>query len=325
LLIALFGVSLINAAFFGCTMRPATAAVSTGGSGSVACYSGVDNNAGTDVNTMACEFIYKNLTTDPTLCHFHVGSDNTTAGPVVFTFLLTSQVAAGGTLYQKFVASNTATWSQQGSTSFDAQVTACASGDNCYFNLHTGTYGGGELRCNLQPLSTLTYDYTVTLAPTAGTTNTSSSTGTATVQMATITPAASPAVHACGYQVSFTTVSPITLSHIHQGTTQTDNNGPAKVFLDHGPQRTSGKFCGVAVEGVSNTDQPASAWPSYAPDFDTAITNHNCYVNLHTVANPGGELRANLAPLSGGSSSGASQVSLAILAAFFIIASWMSL
>jgi len=328
LLIALFGVSLINAAFFGCTMHPSTVAAGvSGGYGAVACYTGMDNNAGTDVNTMACEFQYFNLTTNPISSHFHVGDDSTPSGNIVYTFDVSFHVSASGSVYQKFVASNTTTWTQQGGTTFDDQVTACASGgaSGCYFNLHTGMFQSGELRCGVVSLSP-TYDFTVALAPTPGAMNANTSSGSATVRMATVTPAATPPLHAWGYQVSFNTGSPVKSAHIHQGSSLTDNNGPIKVYFDTGPQRMTGKFVGVALEGVAQTDQPKSAWPVYTSDFDNAISNHFCYVNVHTLANNGGEIRANISPQGSGSgTSSASHVSLAIVAVFFMIASWMSL
>jgi len=321
LLIALFGASVINALFFGCTMRPATNITVTGGWGSVACYSGFDD----DVSTLACSFQYQNLTSDVTLSHFHIGDDSTVLGPVTFTFDPTGLVQASGTVYQKFVASAVSApdWQMHGSTSFDDQVTACASGalvTGCYFNLHTATYGGGELRCELKPLTT-TYSFPTILVPAPGSVNTTGDSGTALVEMAAILPAATPSVHAWGYQVDFSLNSPITNAHIHQGTTETDNTGPVKVQFDHGAPRFSGKFVGVALQGVTAVQQSRSNWPAYASDFDTAITNHFGYVNVHTTANTGGELRANISP----DLSGASQVTLAFFAVVVMIASWMSL
>jgi len=140
--------------------------------------------------------------------------------------------------------------------------------------------------------------------------------------MATITPAATPAVHAWGYQVDFSLNSPISNAHIHQGDSATDNMGPIKVQFDHGAPRLSGKFVGVALEGITTVQQPLSNWPVYASDFDTAIANHFCYVNVHSPANTGGELRANISPST---TSGASQVTLALFAVVVMIASWMSL
>jgi len=323
-LLALFGVSLINAAFFGCTMRPATDIVQTGGWGSVACYSGLEDG----VTAVACSFKYTNLTSVPTVVHFHVGND-TMDGPVTFDFDPSGIITAGaasGTAYQKIKAANSAQpqWIQRNGLSFADQITSCASGAGCYFNLHTSFYPNGELRCQAHTLTT-TYSYlSQPLVAAPGAVGAENSTGLANVEMATITPAAAVAVHAWGYQVAFDLSSPVSNAHIHQGTSFTDNQGPVKVKFDQGSQRTVGSFVGVALEGVTATQQPNSNWPTYAADFDTALGNHFGYVNVHTVANGGGEVRANIAP-GGTTGSGVSQVSLAALAIVFMFASWMSL
>jgi len=116
--------------------------------------------------------------------------------------------------------------------------------------------------------------------------------------------------------VSFTTSSPVTIAHIHQGTSVTDNSGPVKVTFDTtgSTSRTNGAFVGVALEGTT-------AWPTYASDFDTAISSSFCYINVHTTANAGGEIRANIAPQG----SSASHVAVTLMAVVFMIASWVSM
>jgi len=308
-LLSIVTLSVVNAAFFGCAPVPASG---VGGYGAVACMSGFDDG----VATLACTFSYANLTTDPILSHFHVGSAVANNGPVTFTFDVTGLVAASGTVYQKLTAANGFT--QQGQTSFADQITACASGSTttgCYFNLHTTGVGSGEIRCQLAPL-TPTYAFSPPLVPAPGAVNTTTSFGIANVMQAAVS---NSGLSAWGYQIDFQLESPITAAHIHQGTTLTDNSGLVKVGLDKGPSRLTGRFVGIALEGVSAAEQSASYWPVYAADFDTAIANHFCYVNVHSVANPGGEIRANISP------NGASQIALSVFAAFFMIAAWTSL
>jgi len=237
--------------------------------------------------------------------------------------------AARGAVFQRFVASVTTgapSWSMQNSVGFDAQVTSCASGSGCYFNLHTSNYPGGELRCELQTLSvTNGYDYTVTLSPVAGGTNNANSIGHATVRMVTILPAATPAVHAWAYSVDFSLNSTITLGHIHQGTTTSDN-GPPVVYFSVGPLRNAGSFVGVSLEGVQTTEA-TSSWPQYTANFDSAMTNHFDYINIHSTTNGGGEIRSQISPIGGGggSSSDASKVTMAFAAVFVMVAAWMAL
>jgi len=319
------GVSLVNAAFFGCTMRAATGSVYTTGSGSVACVSGTDDAT----NKLKCTWKYANLNaTSVSAAHLHVGTDAMDGNPTFF-FDVTALTVAAGTVYQQFVSTVTTGtgphWVQQGTVTFDAQVSTCAGSNGCYFNLHTAPYyAGGELRCELAPL-TNTYSYdNVVLAPTTaaqGASNNTNSAGLASVWMAPVSSAAG-AVHAWGYQVSFSTATPVTIAHIHQGTSVTDNAGPVKVTFDTSgsTSRTLGAFVGVAMEGVTTVQQP-SAWPSYASDMDTAIASSFCYVNVHTVGNGGGEIRANIAPQG----SSASHVAVTLMAVVFMIASWVSM
>jgi hypothetical protein len=333
--LVLAGVALINAtaSFFGCNMVPATLpvpATTSTGNGRVVCYSGTDDS----VAVLACSWDYGNLTSDITAAHFHVGNTSTSDGPIAFAFDTDIDdgldLASSGNTYQKSDAANDIvdgmTWTAVPSgTSFASQITMCASG-GCYFNLHTENYLGGELRCQLAPITVLTYDFDVTLSETAGATFLSgqpASTGTATVQMGNIP--GSP-YHAWGYQVSFTVQSDIVNAHIHQGTSETDNTGSIVVKFDQGTERTSGNFVGVALEGVIGIDNTLNSnWPLYnvhpAPaNFDAAIASHFCYVNIHTVTNGLGEIRGNVSPTNS-----ASQASLAALAIVFTIASWMSL
>jgi len=318
--LVVLGVSLANATnyFFGCTMAPATPLVTVGGWGSVACMSGnIDA-----VSYLTCEFQWQNLTTNPTVCHFHVGN-STTNGPVVFTNDVSTGVAAGGTGYSKFVASNTVTWTQRNGVAFDAQIALCNAGDGCYFNLHTVNFPGGELRCQATALVTKFAFAAVPLVIAPGATGATGSTGAATVQIAEVLPSVTPKVFAVGYYASFVVQTNIVNAHIHQGTSMTDNSGPVKVQFDWGTPRTTGEFTGVALSGVTSGQQLSSNWGTYVvSDFDGAINNHFCYVNIHTTGNAGGEIRANIAP---GSGSSASTVSVALMAVVFMIASALSL
>jgi hypothetical protein len=311
------GVSLVQAVFFGCTLAP-TGNYTTVGSGSVACVSGTQDG----VSSLACQFQFNDLTSNVQAAHWHVGGPTST-GPATFIFdvsALTS-ISTRGTNTNRFTA--TSGFSQQGATGFDAQVAACVTG--CYFNLHTDDHTDGELRCQAAALNPI-YDFDTTLVAAPGVTA-PTSTGSVHVWMAEILPAVSPRVHAWGYNVAFQTQSNVTNAHIHVGTSLTDNSGPVAVFLDWTSisrvPRNTGSFIGVALEGVTQgTIQPHqqySAWPTKTAALDTAIANHFAYVNIHTQDNGAGEIRANISPNS------ASQVTLALMAIVFMVASWMAL
>jgi hypothetical protein len=210
---------------------------------------------------------------------------------------------------------------QNGATGFAAQIAQCAGTNGCYFNLHTGTYGGGELRCELAPLSN-TYAFDVILTPTPatdGAVNNSASSGTSSVWMAPVSSTAG-AARVWGYQVQFITSSPVTNAHIHQADT-VGGSGPVVVQFDWQTttSRSTGSFVGVAMEGITSGNQPKSNWPTYPANFDTAINSHFCYINVHTASNGGGEIRANISP------SAASHVAVTLMAVVFMIASWVSM
>lgn len=102
--------------------------------------------------------------------------------------------------------------------------------------------------------------------------NTTTGTGSATVTL-------DSATNQITWNVSFSGLSgPATAVHIH---------GPAPV----------GKNAGVLV-WLSTKGQPASSPLSGSAAFTPAqaadLTSGQCYVNVHTAANPGGEIRGQL-------------------------------
>jgi len=327
LLLVLAGVALINAtaSFFGCNMVPATLpvpATQSTGNGRVVCYSGTDDSTA----VLACSWDYGNLTSDITAAHFHIGNTSTSDGTVTFAFDVLDDegldFAVSGNTYQKSNAANNGVdmhWTAVPSnTSFASQIAMCANG-GCYFNLHTNNYLGGELRCQLAPITVLNHDFDVVLTQTPGAQvvpGEAASTGTATLQMGAIPGSTS---FAWGYQVSFSLQSAIFQALIQQGTNTV-------VTLDQGTARLSGNFVGVALEGVTGIDSTlASNWPKYNVEasslFDTALANHLCYLNIGTDLNVNGEIGSVLSPTS----SNGAQASLAALAIVFTVASWMSL
>jgi len=308
--LVLLGAAVANGIFFGCQMAPIVGSGSNGG-GFVGCISGAADNS---VNTLSCEFVYSALTSTVTLAHFHVGASSTQSGNVTFNFANVGGLSsANGQVAQSWTATSV-DWKQQFGITFDAQVIACASGTGCYFNLHTQNNQAGELRCELTT-QIPTYSFTnVPLVLSPSSVNNAASTGTVNVWMAQI---GNSTQHAWSWDISFSLVNALTNSHIHQGTSKTDNNGAVVVYIDPGTPRTTGKLLGIALEG---TQLPfTNRWATYPAGFDSAIASHFCYVNLHTATNAAGEVRANISP------SAASHVSLALLAIVFMIGSWMTM
>lgn len=73
--------------------------------------------------------------------------------------------------------------------------------------------------------------------------------------------------------------------------------GPATAVHIHGPA-PAGKNAGVLI-WLSTKGQPATSPVSGSGTFTAAqasdLMNGQCYVNVHTAANPGGEIRGQLA------------------------------
>lgn len=83
-----------------------------------------------------------------------------------------------------------------------------------------------------------------------------------------------------------------TMAHIHRG--GPGEVGPAVVFLFQAPPPGVNLDAGSLNSGIIDaTDMIASAGVSY-DSLISLIRNGNAYVNIHTVANPGGEVRGQI-------------------------------
>jgi CHRD domain len=69
--------------------------------------------------------------------------------------------------------------------------------------------------------------------------------------------------------------------------------GPAMVAHIHGPAPV-GKNAGVMVLLAKPAISPLTGSAVLKPDQVNALMNGQCYVNVHTAANPGGEIRGQL-------------------------------
>ncbi len=88
----------------------------------------------------------------------------------------------------------------------------------------------------------------------------------------------------------------VTAAHIHLG--NASQNGPVIVPLFLGPEKV-GSFTGTLAEGditaATLTGQLAGKSIS---DLISNINSKKCYVNVHTTAFPGGEIRGQITPYS---------------------------
>jgi hypothetical protein len=83
-----------------------------------------------------------------------------------------------------------------------------------------------------------------------------------------------------------------TAAHIHRG--MKGKNGPPLVTLFSGPKK-EGKFSGDLAEGtVSAKDLMTDLKGKSIEELVQIIKSGDAYVNVHTIANPDGEIRGQL-------------------------------
>ena len=71
-------------------------------------------------------------------------------------------------------------------------------------------------------------------------------------------------------------------------------SGPATAGHFHGPAKM-GQNAGVALPFAGNLESPIRRTATLTAAQMDAVMNGNWYVNLHTAANPGGEIRGQVA------------------------------
>jgi hypothetical protein len=98
------------------------------------------------------------------------------------------------------------------------------------------------------------------------------------------------------FVVSVNGIANVTLAHIHFG--PQGQNDPVAVNLFTGPIK-AGAFSGVLAQG--NVNSTGFVGPLQGMSMSALITgcmSNMCYVNVHTSAHPGGEIRGYLVPSS---------------------------
>jgi len=100
---------------------------------------------------------------------------------------------------------------------------------------------------------------------------------------------------AISFRVIVCDITNVTASHIHVGAAGT--NGPVIIPFVHGVLFSSAHGCKTLAEGtrtVSDLNTKASPMIMSWNDFVKALLAGNTYINVHTTANPGGEIRGQL-------------------------------
>jgi len=274
--------------FFGCTMQP-VAGVTTSGTGSVACFYGLNDGE----NWLSCHYTYTGLSSNAILAHWHVGTPATASGNVTFVFDTPSGTSApGGYLYSFWRAGSAgSSWLPQFGVDFPTQVASCASGAGCYFNLHTTTNPKGELRCEGTPFSSGTV-YRA-WAPLISAPTTGPPAGTGSGSFAIWFGMLQDGTKAWGYSVAFQGLtSPAFMAHVHLGNNGTElGSGGIVTWLNisaHNPSSFSGEFSSVTLDSVA-----ASSPVAFSLLTTAELTGNHTYVNIHTTDWGNGELRGN--------------------------------
>ncbi|MGI9302467.1 MAG: CHRD domain-containing protein [Gammaproteobacteria bacterium] len=177
---------------------------------------------------------------------------------------------------------------------FEEAVAAVAAG-NVYVNVHTGANPGGELRGQVGP-ATLQVGLSGTQeVPAVATAATGAGSVTLNATQTQIS-----------YSVDYAVIEDIQQAHLHVGIAGT--NGSPLFFLCATnpanpvpvPAGTTPQACPAApgpLTGTLTTADFTSA--SGVATFDAAVSrllSGETYVNIHSLANPGGELRGQLGP-----------------------------
>ena len=105
----------------------------------------------------------------------------------------------------------------------------------------------------------------------------------------------SPSGDSLTYTISVSDIEDASAAHIHIGAM--GKNGPPVAMLyptDASPAK-AGKFSGVLAKGtITATSFMGSMNGKTVADLVTQIEGGNTYVNVHTKAHPGGEIRGQL-------------------------------
>jgi hypothetical protein len=97
------------------------------------------------------------------------------------------------------------------------------------------------------------------------------------------------------YNVNVTNMQKVTASHIHQG--KAGQNGPVVVtlFKTNTPSAMTNGLLSKGIITSTNLEGPLAG--KQIKDLISMIKSGDAYVNVHTEANPKGEIRGQLSPM----------------------------
>ena len=229
---------------------------------------------------------------DVVMAHIHVGASGENGPVAVFLFgpadppVASDGLLAEGTITEADLIATPGT--------FDgtmAQLVELIRSGDTYVNVHTTAYGNGEIRGQLDLAS---FDFTAALAgnnevPPVD----SDGTGLATFSL-------NDSQTALDFTLITYGLEDTTMAHIHIG--PAGENGPVAVFL-FGPEMDGVTQDGLLAQGRITAADLMETPGVYDGTMDALIDNlraGTAYANVHTVANPPGEIRGQVEGLQRG-------------------------
>jgi hypothetical protein len=95
------------------------------------------------------------------------------------------------------------------------------------------------------------------------------------------------------YKVIVANINNVAAAHFHMAPANANGGVVRGIFQNPNPQ-PSGLMNGILAEGDITAANLTGALAGNLPGFIEAIRNGNIYVNVHTMAYPGGEIRGQL-------------------------------
>ena len=95
------------------------------------------------------------------------------------------------------------------------------------------------------------------------------------------------------YKVMVANIENVTASHFHMAPPGSNSGIVVPLFANPNPQ-PSGPMNGIMAEGDITASNVVGALAGNLAGFIEAIRSGNIYINIHTMQNPGGEIRGNL-------------------------------
>jgi hypothetical protein len=207
------------------------------------------------MDTLTVHVVYDSLTSTATDAHFHNATRDSSGGVEIALKNLMTANAIHGTI-----------------VSFDKAVLRKMLAGNIYINIHTSIYTGGEIRGQMLPFARQGFVFDLCKGQETGTVTATSGSGIGVVSI-------SPMLTDVHYLIAIDSLSgPATTQHFHSGVMGKSGN---PIFGLN--SFSNGVSMGFWSDTTTLTDSIVRIFQS-----------EGMYVNVHTTANAGGEIRGQI-------------------------------